>query len=92
MKMARKGVIMAVKTTRTTVYFEIGDIQVSARSIASAVKAAWERRDEKIKLSSLSIYIKAEEKKAYFVINDNISGYVPLSNKDDLSYDVIIEQ
>ena len=85
---------MPPKKLKVNVYLEIGDIQVNTRSIIDAVKTSWLNHGKKpSELSDLTIYIKAEDKKAYFVANDcNVTGFVTLSNAIELTDSVYFEK
>ncbi len=79
-------------TVKTTVFFEVDDLQVSIRSVINAVKLVWAESSHKEKLQDVTIYIKAEHKKAYFVANGGaVTGYVVLDNSDDLSKNVVFD-
>ncbi|ADU24100.1 DUF6465 family protein [Ruminococcus albus] len=77
----------------TKVIFEVGDIQVNIRDVMDSVKVAWVNAgNSPDSLNELTFYIKAEDRKAYFIGNGGkVKGSVALSNADDLSNDVIFE-
>lgn len=78
---------------RTKVFFEIGDIQTNARTIIDSVKTAWLNAGHTPnELTDLTLYVKAEDKKAYFVGNNGeVTGFVVLSNANDLSSEVYFD-
>ncbi len=81
---------MAAKKLMTKVIFEVGDMQINVRNIMDSVKIAWVNAGNKSKdLEELTIYVKAEDRKAYFVGNGGaVKGSVTLCNADDLSNSV----
>lgn len=80
---------MAILNTKA--FFEVGDLQVDVRCIINSIKVAWINSGKTAKeLKDLTLYIKAEDKKAYFVGNGGkVSGYIALSNANDLSSSVV---
>lgn len=85
---------MSTAKLKTNVYFEVEDLQINVRNIINSIKSAWLAMDKKASdLKDLTIYVKAEDKKAYFVGNDcAVSGSVTLSNAMDLSDSVSFEK
>lgn len=67
--------------------FEVEDIQVDIRTIIDAVKSSWSDLGyDNTEMSDLTLYIKSEDKRAYFIGNDRkVSGHVELSNAIDLA-------
>lgn len=62
------------KTTRkrkptTEVFVEFGGIQVSAAEIIEKAQAAFTAANEGVAVKNISIYVKPEEKAAYYVVN-----------------------
>ena len=78
---------------RTKLFFEMNGIQTDARTIIDSIKTAWCNADHKPnEMTDLSLYVKAEDSKAYFVCNGgDITGYVVLSNANDLSSEVYFD-
>lgn len=83
---------MAAKL-RTKVFFEVGNVQTNARTIIDSIKTAWLNAGHMpTELNDLTLYVKAEDVKAYFVGNNGeITGYVVLSNANDLSSEVYFD-
>lgn len=79
---------------RTKVFFEIEDIQINSRNIIDAVKTAWLSSGKRpVEMTDLTVYVKAEDKKAYFLGNEGtVSGYVALSNANNLSSSVYFDR
>ncbi|MBR6896550.1 MAG: hypothetical protein IKN24_00095 [Lachnospiraceae bacterium] len=54
-------------------------VEVTEASVKEAVKAAWVADGRKVKeIDTLDIYVKPEEKKAYYVVNESENGSVDL--------------
>ncbi|MCR5742672.1 MAG: DUF6465 family protein [Lachnospiraceae bacterium] len=54
-------------------------VEVTEASVKEAVKAAWVAEGHKVKeIDTLDIYVKPEEKKAYYVVNGSVNGAVEL--------------
>lgn len=64
---------------KTNTVIEYKGLQADDKAFINKVKEAWTEQGNKIKdLKSLSMYIKPEESKVYYVINDSINGSIPL--------------
>ena len=60
---------MAAKVT-TKIELQYGDKQVTEDQLVSLAKKAYGKKD----IKSLNIYVKPEEGKAYYVVNDDANG------------------
>lgn len=69
---------MAKKRTEN-IYIEYGVSQITEKEVIQKVKDIWVENGRKInEMTSLEVYIKPEENKAYYVINEDITGAVDL--------------
>lgn len=69
---------MAKKRTEN-IYIEYGVSQITEKEVIQKVKDIWIENGRKInEMTSLEVYIKPEENKAYYVINEDITGAVDL--------------
>jgi len=69
---------MAKKRTEN-IYIEYGASQITEKEVIQRVKDIWVENGRKInEMTSLEVYIKPEENKAYYVINEDITGDVDL--------------
>lgn len=65
--------------TQAQVYIQYLGAEYDIDEIKAAVKAAYEAEGHRVSsIKSLNLYIKPEEKKAYYVINDKAVGSVEL--------------
>ena len=79
--MAEKKEKVATKCSEA-IYLQFNDKEVSVDSIRSAIKEDYDsvkKGSETVK--DLRIYLKPEDTKAYYVINDNFAGEVELALK-----------
>ena len=64
---------------KTMVYFQFQGKEIEEQEVIGMIKKVWKDEGNMMKdLKELSVYIKAEESKAYYVINGEISGSVNL--------------
>ena len=64
---------------KTMVYFQFKGKEIEEQEVIGMIKKAWKDEGNMMKdLKELSVYIKAEESKAYYVINGEISGSIDL--------------
>ncbi|MDO4452940.1 MAG: DUF6465 family protein [Eubacteriales bacterium] len=64
---------------KTMVYFQFQGKEIEEQEVIGMIKKVWKDEGNMMKdLKELSVYIKAEESKAYYVINGEISGSVDL--------------
>lgn len=68
---------------KTFVQFKAQDVETE--KLIAAAKKDWAKKYKKktVDLVSINLYIKPEDKKAYYVINDNDLGDVPFTNGED---------
>ncbi|MCI7813049.1 MAG: DUF6465 family protein [Lachnospiraceae bacterium] len=70
------------KTTaakKTMVYIQFQGKEIEEQEIIGMIKKTWKDQGNMMKdLKELSVYIKTEEAKAYYVINGEISGSIDL--------------
>lgn len=59
-------------------FFEYGDKQVDAASLAELAKASYKENGGKATVKSLELYVKAEDNALYYVVNGKDSGKVEL--------------
>ena len=63
----------------TQMFLEVDNSQYDLNAITEAARADFKKNNKGKKLSDLKVYVKPEDKKAYYTANkDNISGYVDL--------------
>jgi len=64
---------------KTMVYFQFQGKETEEQEVIGMIKKVWKDEGNMMKdLKELSVYIKAEESKAYYVINGEISGSIDL--------------
>ena len=64
---------------KTTLTIQASGVEATEAEIKAAVKDAWTAAGNKVKdMETVEIYVKPEEKKAYYVINGNVNGAVEL--------------
>lgn len=64
---------------KTMVYFQFQGKEIEEQEVIGMIKKVWKDEGNMMKdLKELSVYIKAEESKAYYVINGEISGSIDL--------------
>lgn len=64
---------------KTMVYFQFQGKEIEEQEVIGMIKKTWKDQGNMMKdLKELSVYIKAEEAKAYYVINGEISGSIDL--------------
>lgn len=77
-----KEMVEAKKTTaakKTMVYFQFQGKEIEEQEVIGMIKKLWKEQGNMMKdLKELSVYIKAEESRAYYVINGEISGSIDL--------------
>lgn len=60
-------------------YLQFAGAEYSIRDIEQRVRAAWhENAGEDARINRLRIYIKPEEQRVYYVVNNRDSGSLPL--------------
>ena len=63
---------------KTETYIQFGDIELNKNYISDMVRSDYEEREDSKTIKKLRIYIKPEERKAYYVVNDNSTGSIDL--------------
>ena len=63
---------------KTETYIQFGDIELNTNYISDKVRSDYEEREDSKTIKKLRIYIKQEERKAYYVVNDNSTGSIDL--------------
>lgn len=65
---------------KETVYLQYMGKEIDQKTITDKVKAVWtDTLNRKVsEMKTLTLYLKPEENKAYYVINDDVSGSVEL--------------
>lgn len=62
---------------KTNTYVEYAGKQVDERTVVTNVKQEWTKAGNKIKdIQTMNLYVKPEENKVYYVINEVFSGAV----------------
>ena len=61
---------MAAGKVNTKVELQFGDKAISQDQLVSLAKKAYGKKD----IKDLSIYVKPEEGKAYYVVNNDVTG------------------
>lgn len=62
--------MMAAGMVKTKVELQFGDKSVNEEQLISRAKEAYGKKD----IKNLDIYVKPEEGKAYYVVNNDITG------------------
>lgn len=57
---------------------QFGENEVSMADISDKVRQSWQESGNEGELREIKIYVKPEDNKAYYVINGEIAGDVPL--------------
>ncbi len=64
---------------KITLTIQAADVEVTEAEVKASVKEAWVAQGYKVKeIDNLDIYVKPEEKKAYYVVNGTVSGSIDL--------------
>lgn len=64
---------------KTMVYFQFQGKEIEEQEVIGMIKKEWKDQGNLMKdLKDLSVYIKADESKAYYVINGDINGCIEL--------------
>ena len=63
---------------KTETYIQFGDIELNTNYISDKVRSDYEEREDSKTIKKLRIYIKPEERKACYVVNDNSTGSIDL--------------
>ncbi|MDO5136615.1 MAG: DUF6465 family protein [Eubacteriales bacterium] len=76
---ARKPAV-SVEPAKTAVYLQFMGKEVPIKEIVANVKKVWtdEMGKKESEIDDLKVYLKPEENKAYYVINDDAAGSVEL--------------
>lgn len=75
----KKAVKKTTKSAAIQVIYQFEGREVTEKELIAKVKEIWTSKGNKIKdITSLNIYIKPEEEKAYYVINDVENGKIEL--------------
>ena len=76
----KKETVKAKKPAKKQeVYIQFGDREVLEKDVLDKVKKAWTGTGKKVsEMIDVKIYIKPEEAKAYYVINEEVTGSVEL--------------
>ncbi len=77
---AAKETVEKKTTLKKTVYLQYLGKEIDQQDIEEKVKSIWtETMGKKVsEMKSLTLYLKPEENKAYYVINDEITGSVEI--------------
>lgn len=64
-------------TKKINIFYQFSNHQIEQQDIIAKIKNQWKEQGNMLKdLKELVIYLKIEENKAYYVINENIKGSV----------------
>lgn len=64
---------------KPNIYIQYQQNEVEEQAIINKVKEAWKAAGNKVKdLEEMTIYIKPEEGKAYYIINQSVNGEIEL--------------
>ena len=70
---------MAATKTKQQLILQYDGQEVDLSAVEANVKQIWKDAGKKMtELASLNIYVKPQEAKAYYVINDEVEGAVDL--------------
>ena len=72
----KKAPVKRAACKKSAVYVQYAGKEVDVNAVVEAAKAAFPGKKSDIK--SVSVYVKPEEEKAYYVINDTETGSVDL--------------
>ena len=62
---------------KVNIFYQFSNHQVEQQDIVARIKNQWKEQGNMLKdLKDLVIYLKTEENKAYYIINENIKGFV----------------
>lgn len=72
---ARKTTKKETMDEKTEVFVQYGGNEYSEKSIMQKVEAAWEAEGKKISaIKKVKLYVKPEDKRAYYVINEGLKN------------------
>ena len=60
------------------IFVQFGDLETNANGLVEAAKAEFRKEKKRAKITEMELYIKPEERAAYYVINGTFSGKLPL--------------
>lgn len=64
---------------KITLTIQAANVETTEADVKAAVKEAWVAQGNKVKeIDTLEIYVKPEEKKAYYVVNGTVNGAIDL--------------
>lgn len=68
---------LAVINMKTNMIVQACGLEVSEADVIAKIKESWVAEGNKVKdLKTLVMYVKPEEKKVYYVVNDEINGEI----------------
>lgn len=73
-----KTVPQPVTEPTEDIVLQFGENEVSMAAISDRVRQNWKENGSGEELRDIKIYVKPEDNKAYYVINDETAGDVPL--------------
>ena len=76
---AAKNTAAPKAAAKVNIFYQSCSHQVEQQDIIAMIKSQWKDQGNKVKdLKELVVYLKPEEKKAYYVINDTVKGFVAI--------------
>ena len=80
-KTEKKAVKSAAKSSHPVqIFYEFSNKKVEQQEIIDRIKSWWKGQGYLLKdLKELAVYLKIEEKRAYYVINDSVTGSVAVA-------------
>lgn len=76
---AAKNTAAPKAAAKVNIFYQFCSHQVEQQDIIAMIKSQWKDQGNKVKdLKELVVYLKPEEKKAYYVINDTVKGFVAI--------------
>lgn len=74
-KTTAKKTTTSTKKVSTELYVQFAGYEVSEEDLVNRVKEAWVNEGNKIStLKNINLYVKPEERKAYYVVNGSAAG------------------
>ncbi len=75
---AKKAETAAKKAVapKETAYVQFAGSEVDVKALVDAAKADFKANNKNAKIADLKLYVKPEERAAYYVVNENVNGKV----------------
>ncbi|MBQ5568669.1 MAG: hypothetical protein IIT41_05440, partial [Oscillospiraceae bacterium] len=75
---AKKAETAAMKAVapKESVYVQFAGVEADVKALADAAKADFKANNKNAKVTDLKLYVKPEERTAYYVVNEKFEGKV----------------